>query len=405
MKDEEKNKINNQSKYRSLSFLLKKKYINNANQDIINNLPPKIQLLMPNNKPSQKRKVDTIFLNTNIGFKMNTINKVQKDIFKKRQSIGINTSEHQDTKKNTSISDNQKDKSNNKYMTKPYSELFKKYIISYDKNIINNNKNNDDSNYQKRLKKIRQLKLKKSSNTIHAFPIKRTNKNDINKSIKVQKEKGPSLLTYNFNKDTYSIEQKLLININNNILFSPENRKRKNLKNYLNLNKTAKNFKTMIYSNEDIKSMSHKKKIKKQKLFKKTNLFHDNPNQIPMDHSINKDIKISLCNSLIKALLSNDNNKYNKAENRNKMPKNEEILKLMEYPDSVFNYIIHKLGEYNIIQNKRNGFKIKLENIKNDLKLTEQKALYELINLRYDRVPGNEINIRTNLFCVKNKIN
>lgn len=141
MKDEEKNKINNQSKYRSLSFLLKKKYINNANQDIINNLPPKIQLLMPNNKPSQKRKVDTIFLNTNIGFKMNTINKVQKDIFKKRQSIGINTSEHQDTKKNTSISDNQKDKSNNKYMTKPYSELFKKYIISYDKNIINNNKN------------------------------------------------------------------------------------------------------------------------------------------------------------------------------------------------------------------------------------------------------------------------
>ena len=36
MKDEEKNKINNQSKYRSLSFLLKKKYINNANQDIIN---------------------------------------------------------------------------------------------------------------------------------------------------------------------------------------------------------------------------------------------------------------------------------------------------------------------------------------------------------------------------------
>ena len=103
MKDEEKNKINNQSKYRSLSFLLKKKYINNANQDIINNLPPKIQLLMPNNKPSQKRKVDTIFLNTNIGFKMNTINKVQKDIFKKRQSIGINTSEHQDTKKNKNI--------------------------------------------------------------------------------------------------------------------------------------------------------------------------------------------------------------------------------------------------------------------------------------------------------------
>ena len=41
--------------------------------------------------------------------------------------------------------------------------------------------------------------------------------------------------------------------------------------------------------------------------------------------------------------------------------------------------------------------------MKSDLKLTEQKALYQLINLKYDRVPGDEINIKTNLFCTKNK--
>ena len=77
----------------------------------------------------------------------------------------------------------------------------------------------------------------------------------------------------------------------------------------------------------------------------------------------------------------------------------------MEYPDGVFNYILQQLKEYNSYHNKRNGFKMKLENMKSDLKLTEQKALYQLINLKYDRVPGDEINIRTNLFCIKNKNN
>ena len=43
--------------------------------------------------------------------------------------------------------------------------------------------------------------------------------------------------------------------------------------------------------------------------------------------------------------------------------------------------------------------------MKNDLKLTEQKALYELINLKYERVPGKEIKIKTNLFCSKYKHN
>ena len=74
----------------------------------------------------------------------------------------------------------------------------------------------------------------------------------------------------------------------------------------------------------------------------------------------------------------------------------------MEYPDSIFNYILVKLKEFNNYQSKRNGIKFKMENMKTDLKLTEQKALYELINLKYFRIPGEEINIKTNLFCVKN---
>ena len=39
--------------------------------------------------------------------------------------------------------------------------------------------------------------------------------------------------------------------------------------------------------------------------------------------------------------------------------------------------------------------------MKSDLKLIEQEALYQVYNLRYERAPGDEINIKTNLFCSK----
>ena len=39
--------------------------------------------------------------------------------------------------------------------------------------------------------------------------------------------------------------------------------------------------------------------------------------------------------------------------------------------------------------------------MKSDLKQIEQDALYQVYNLRYERAPGDEINIKTNLFCLK----
>ena len=121
-----------------------------------------------------------------------------------------------------------------------------------------------------------------------------------------------------------------------------------------------------------------------------------------MNHTINKDIKNTFCNSLLKHVLSNNDYNSKNINNEDKIFQKEEVIKLMEYPDSIFNYILVKLKEFNNYQSKRNGIKLKMENMKTDLKLIEQKALYELINLKYFRIPGEEINIKTNLFCVKN---
>ena len=245
------------------------------------------------------------------------------------------------------------------------------------------------------------MKPKKIFNTISVSHSKRVKKIEDNKILPLKTRKKESLFTYNFVKDAYSEEERLLLNISNN---NYETLDKVKFYNRLKKAKSKKNFKTLIYSINDLKSMRNKnKKNKKFKTFNMTNFFHQNPNFNSEINDSIKDIKNSFCNSLLKDIFSKEGNQTIKEEN--KSIKREELLKLMDYPDSVFNYILQQIKEYSSFHSRRNGFKMKLENMKTDLKLTEQKALYQLINLKYDRVPGDEINIRTNLFCIKNKNN
>lgn len=395
MKDDSKN--NNMPSYRSISSYDKNRDMDlDSIKRLINkNLSNKIPYLKQKNEKRLHKNADIIFLNNNLGININTFQDEKEEEKVKKQSIGINTSKYYLESKKIK---NQKmliikPKVNT---TKPYSNLFKKYIISYEQ--IKKDKINQESLKGKTIPK---LKMKKKFNTISVLSSKKVNKNINKRNIPLKRNKKESLLTYNFNKDAYSNEQRLLLSISNNNFDTMEKIK---FHNRLKKAKTNKIFKTMIYSNEDFKSMSNKtSKIKKYKLFNKTNLFHEDPTQNnQIEHSITKDIKNSFCNSLLKDIFSHEN-KNIKPED--KLLRKKEILKLMEYPDSVFNYILQELKEYNILKNKRSGYRNKLENMKNDLKLTEQRALYELINLKYERVPGEEINIKTNLFCSKNKHN
>ena len=355
----------------------------------------RIHSLTIRNEKTENKNADIIFLDNNIG--INIITKKINEERQRRASIGINTSDHYEYKRKPKRKTRQniisfKPKINN---AKPYSGLFKKYIISYEQ--MNKIKKNPEPEKEV---KIPKLKLQKNFKTISDFSTKIIKRKEKKKIFPIKNRQKESLFTYNFIKDAYSEKQRLLLTISNNNLDSLEKNK---IQNRLRKPKENKKFKTMIYSNEDFKSMSTKtNKIKKFKLFNKNNLFQENRiDNFQINHSINKDIKNSFCNSLLKDIFAGENSKKSKEEI--KLYKKDEILKLMEYPDSVFNYILQKLNEYNSFQNKRNGFKIKLENMKSDLKLTEQKALYQLINLKYDRVPGDEINIKTNLFCIKNK--
>ena len=394
MKKEIKNNNNHSLNQMALSlFKNKNNEMNSFNQFFNKNISSKIKFLTTKNEKIENKNSDIIFLNKHIPPNVNTINQINNESNLRRQSIGINTSNHYENKRRKKKSiDYIKPKIFN---TKPYSALFKKYFISYDDiNKVKAKPLNET--------KIPKLKPKKKFNTISATQSKRIKKSKENKIIPIKNKDKESLFTYNFVKDAYSEEERLLLNISNNNLDTLDKVK---FYNRLKKAKSKKNFKTFIYSIDDLKSMKNKdKNNKKFKLFNMTNFFHENPKiNAEINHSITKDIKNSFCNSLLKDIFAKEDNK--KLAEEKKLIKREEILKLMEYPDGVFNYILQQLKEYNSYHNKRNGFKMKLENMKSDLKLTEQKALYQLINLKYDRVPGDEINIRTNLFCIKNKNN
>ena len=395
MKDDSKN--NNQHLF-SLFIKNKKNKKKSTNLKQDKNISSKIQFLMKKNERTNNKNSDLIFLKNNIGFNMNEMEEKEEDNNKKL-SIGVNTSKQDEKRKyKPKTITNIKSKAN--ITTKPYTELFKKYFISYEENkkpIMSPHSLQNDN-----IPRL-YLKPKKKFLTISSYQKKKNITNLFyNKTIPIKKRSKDSLLTYNFNKDAYYKEQRMLLNNSNNNFLSIDNNF---VSNRLKKAKTNKNFKTMIFSNIDFKTMSNKNKNNKNfKLFNKTNLFHESPsNNNLMDHSVNKDIKNSFCNSLLKTIFSNEENKKQKMKDEQKNVKKKEIMNLMEYPDSVFSYIVQKIKDYNSFHNQRNGFRKKLDKMKTDLKLTEQRALYELINLKYDRVPGEEINIKTNLFCVKNK--
>ena len=394
MKDESKN--NNQTLF-SYFNKNKKNKMKTSKLKPSKDISSKIQFLMKKNERTFNKNSDLIFLKDNIGINMNSTEKKEEEDKFRKQSVGVNTSKN-DEKIKIKAKTMKNIKSKVNMTTKPYSYLFKKYFIFYEEKKHSMKK-------PKSLKKNNNAKLYLNQNkkflTISTFPKKKNIQNIFNRTIPISKRNKESLLTYNFNKDAYYKEPRMILNNSNNNFSTIDNNF---ANNRLKKAKTNRNFKTLIFSNIDFKNMSNKnKKNKKFKLFNKTNLFHESPtNDILMEHSISKDIKNSFCNSLLKNVFLNEDKKKQKLIDVKNNIKKEELMKLMEYPDSVFGYILQKLKEYNSL-NQRNGFRKKLDKMKTDLKLTEQRALYELINLKYDRVPGDEINIKTNLFCIKNK--
>ena len=360
---ENQNKTKSTSK--SISLCSNKNFINSKNILNINQYTSS----NPNIKSSLISKIKIIknFKNVNIKKKLTNQNKLlfknKKDISTKlKQNIGINTIEtsekfvqnKSEQEKSLMTSVKEKSKINEDFNTS--SSIYKQYFVGYNKNgeFIDN-------------EKIRELRRNLKSFSVNNnklykyFPYKK-NKNIIQK-------KG-TLLTYNFNKNAYSNSQRLLLNIhnNNNII----NYKNNKLIYKLKRQKTAgiNNYKSLNYPNINTKSMSNRNTA-------------------------------SLNNSFLNKIEADKNDKE-----RKKKIKKYEILKMVEEPNSLLHYIYNKSQEYKehkilLFKNRKKGNRFKLENMKNDLKLIEQETLYQLFNLRYKRIPGDEINIKTNIFCTK----
>ena len=148
----------------------------------------------------------------------------------------------------------------------------------------------------------------------------------------------------------------------------------------------------MNIPNIKIKSSGvNNKNIKKYKQIHKNKLFFQN--------AIKKSDSITLNSN---ALNNDEINFLNKEE----IKKKNEVLKIVEEPNNLLNYIynnIQELKEHKLLlfKNRKKGNRYKLDNLKNELKTIEQDALYQVFNLRYERIPGDEINIKTNIFCTK----
>ena len=316
-----------------------------------------------------------------------------------KHNVGVNTSNAikkikiRNDKDKSSFINNEKSKSkiNNDDDFNSSSSLYKNYFVGYNKNgiFIDNEKIKE---LRRNLKSSLNYNYKKYAN------IMRTNNNNINRNY----NRG-SLLTYNFNKDAYSNSQRFLINISNNNVVS-ENKDIINNKYILNLKrqKTALNnyYKYNFYPNINMKNESQKSKsIERIKKINKTALSLENHK-----NKYNKIFKKDINNCLSVELHKKKINKNN--INLYKINRNEELLKIIDEPNCLLHYIYEKMKEYKkhkiiLSKNRKKGIKLKLDNIKTDLKQIEQQALYQVINLRYERAPGNEINIKTNIFCTK----
>ena len=382
----------NISSYKSISSYnnsINSKLINhnNINQNINKkSFISKIKII----KNQPKMENNKLFYIKNI-IRLKNFNNTGFDKNCTKKSIGINTSEP--SEKEIFLSEKKNYKSNNKNVNTSSSEDYKRFYIGFNKK----------GEFMDNIK-IRELRrnLKSFSAFRNIFYKKNSKRNDA-------KNKN-SLLTYNFNKDAYSNEERLLISISNNsLLKEKKGAKNKIILNQLKKQKTAmNNYLSKDYRNIRLKSLGNKNKTYDkyfQKLGgRKISLFLDD-SKLKSDNRIsNKNIN-NYTNNIVNSKNKNIKKEKNDIDTE-KMRRKKELIEIMEEPNSLFNYVylkIKDLKEHKLIllNNRKKGLRLKLEKMKNDLKQIEQKALYQVINLRYERVPGNEINIKTNLFCSK----
>lgn len=372
--------------YKSISYLLKNK--NNSNN--LKNRFDFGQIYTSNKKKSliskmklnnSKYLLNSIFIQNKSNIK--SISK-KENIKRLKQSIGINTSKL--SEKNPFLYDKEKSfnilqKTKSKINIEDFntsSSLYKQYFVGY------NQKGEFIDN-----EKIRELR--RNLKTFSTYNNK-TFRNFYSK-LRDNRNRNNSLLTYNFNKDAYSNTQRLLLNFSNNNYFKYGKDIKKNT---LKRQKTAtiNNYKSMAYPNINIKSISNENNKKnKRKLFKYNNLFLSKDMTNCDNNYLNK-----------KFLIKSEINKNN--INMLKMNKKKQLMEIIEDPNSVLHFIYNKVIELKehktlLLKNRKKGNRLKLENMKSDLKQIEQEALYQVYNLRYERAPGDEINIKTNLFCSK----
>jgi hypothetical protein len=302
------------------------------------------------------------------------------------------------------------------YSNRAHINKNKKCFIDYDKikSIINKEDNNTNSSLYKNL----YIGYNKKGEFIDNETIKEYRKNlrlfsSINSRIftstlkdsKINKERG-TLLSFNFNRDAYSNEQRLLYKnsfTNLNLKFEL-----KNIKSGLKKQNTAINNYKVIINPNNIKNNKFHKSSKDYKIFK-NRLFPKNINNLI---SINND-RLNLNNDLnknnadekkINEKKINDNNNDDELKER-KIDKKEK-LDLINDPRNIINYIYNQIKEFKTHQlllkkDRKKGIRSKLENFKNDLKQLEKEAFFQLMNLKHERPLGNEINIKTSLFCSK----
>ena len=387
--------------YNKIIFSLKPISFNNNNLNIINSkntLNVNQHITLNSNKKSFISKMKIIKNNNGVNdikpkiIKENQIlSKSIKDIPKIiKQSIGINTSKYSEkmvpnmSKQEKSLITSGKVKSKIKEDCNSTSSLYKQYYIGYNENgeFIDN-------------EKIKELRRNLKSFSVDQNRIYKYFPYQKHKKRKIIHKKG-SLLTYNFNKNTYSNYQRSLINIyNSNIVKNNINNNKSNKLIYnLKRQKTAKinNYQSLNIPNIKIKSCSgNDKNIKKYKQIHRNKLFFQNV--------------IKKSDSMIINTNTLNNDEIN-ILNKDEIKKKNEVLKIVEEPNNLLNYIynnIQELKEHKILlfKNRKKGNRYKLDNLKNELKTIEQDALYQVFNLRYERIPGDEINIKTNIFCTK----
>lgn len=339
-------------------FLLPKKLLFSLHKNLNkteNNLSYKNKnnnILNPS-KNSEPEKICTKFINYSNHAKINKTKNCYLD-YERIQSI-LNNEDH-----NTNNS------------------LYKNFYIGYNKNgeFIDNEK----------IKEFRKnLRLFSSINSrIYTSNLK---------DSKINKDKG-TLLSYNFNRDAYSNEQRLLYkNSDSNLKFEIND-----IKSGLKKQKTTINNYKVIASPNNYKKNTFYKNNKRYKIFKNRIISKNIKNNMI---SLNED-KLNL-NKDIKGININNNNNETPKE---KIIDKKEKLTLINEPKNIINYIYSQIKEFKARQlllksNKRKFIRAKLENFKSDLKQLEKEAFFQLINLKYERPPGKEINIKTSLFCSK----